>query len=209
VRGTAFRKVKLDPALHRGGLLGQASILTVTSYNDRTSVVLRGKWILENILAAAPPPPPPNIPALNATKNGKTMTVREQMEMHRANPVCASCHTKMDPLGFSLENFDAVGAWRNGYAGQLVDASAVLPDGTKFEGPKGLQDILMDRKEQFVEAFTERLMTYALGRGLEAYDMPSVRAVRYGSAKDGYRMNDIIMGIVTSVPFDMRRTPEK
>jgi hypothetical protein len=115
----------------------------------------------------------------------------------------------MDPLGFSLENFDAVGAWRNGYAGQKVDASAVLPDGTKFEGPQGLQGILMSRKNQFVEAFTERLMTYALARGLEAYDMPSVRAVRYAAQKDGYRMNDIIMGIVTSVPFDMRRTPDK
>lgn len=209
VRGTAFRKVNLDSDLHRGGLLGQASILTVTSYNNRTSVVLRGKWILENILAAAPPPPPPNIPALNDAKNGKLMTVREQMELHRAHPVCASCHTKMDPLGFSLENFDAVGAWRNGYAGQLVDASAVLPDGTAFEGPQGLQGILMARKDQFVEAFTERLMTYALGRGLESYDMPAVRAVRYGAAKDGYRINDIIMGIVTSVPFDMRRTPDK
>jgi hypothetical protein len=201
--------VKLDPKQRHGGLLSQASILTVTSYNNRTSVVLRGKWILENILAAAPPPPPPNVPQLNNEKNGKTMTIREQMEMHRANPVCASCHTKMDPLGFSLENFDAVGAWRNAYAGQLVDASAVLPDGTKFEGPKGLQDILLSRKNQFVEAFTERLMTYALARGLEAYDMPSVRAVRYAAEKDGYHMNDIIMGIVTSVPFDMRRTPDK
>jgi hypothetical protein len=209
VRGTAFRKVKLDPSLHRGGLLGQASILTVTSYNNRTSVVLRGKWILENILAAAPPPPPPNVPQLNDAKNGKTMTIREQMEMHRANPVCASCHTKMDPLGFSLENFDAVGAWRNAYAGQLVDASAVLPDGTKFAGPQGLQDILLARKQQFVEAFTEKLMTYALGRGLEAYDMPAVRSVRYAAQKDSYRINDVIMGIVTSVPFDMRRTPDK
>jgi len=209
VYGTSFRKVALDPALHRGGLLGQASILTVTSYNNRTSVVLRGKWILENILAAAPPPPPPNVPTLNDTKNGKSLTVRQQMEMHRANPVCASCHTKMDPLGFSLENYDAVGAWRNGYAGQLVDASAVLPDGTQFEGPKGLQGILLARKDQFVEAFTERLLTYGLGRGLEAYDMPSVRAVRYAAARDDYRMNSVIMGIVQSVPFVMRRTPDQ
>ena len=114
------------------GCWARAAILTVTSYNNRTSVVLRGKWILENLLAAAPPPPPPNVPSLDDAKNGKTLTVREQMELHRANPVCASCHTKMDPLGFSLENYDAVGAWRTGYAGQLVDASAVLPDGTKF-----------------------------------------------------------------------------
>lgn len=208
VYGTSFRKVSLDPALHRGGLLGQGAILTVTSYNNRTSVVLRGKWILENLLAAAPPPPPPLVPSLDDAKNGKTMTIREQMEMHRKNPVCASCHTKMDPLGFSLENYDAVGAWRTGYAGQLVDASAVLPDGTKFEGPTGLENILLSRKEQFVEALTERMMTYALARGLESYDMPAVRAVRYQAANDDYRMQSIILGIVQSVPFTMRRTPE-
>ncbi|HVW73428.1 MAG TPA: DUF1592 domain-containing protein, partial [Rhizomicrobium sp.] len=210
VYGTSFRKVMLKPDEHRGGLLGQGSILTVTSYNNRTSVVLRGKWILENLLAAAPPPPPPLVPSLDDAKNGKTMTVREQMEMHRKNPVCASCHTKMDPLGFSLENYDAVGAWRTGYAGQKVDASAVLPDGTKFDGPtgpNGLQGILLSRKDQFIEAMTERLMTYALGRGLESYDMPAVRAVRYQAAKDNYRMQTIILGIVESVPFTMRRTP--
>src|SRR3954471_11367777 len=208
VYGATFRKVKLDPALHRGGLLGQGAILTVTSYNNRTSVVLRGKWILENLLAAAPPPPPPNVPTLNEAKNGKAMTIRQQMEVHRANPVCASCHTKMDPLGFSLENYDAVGKWRIGYAGSVVDASAVLPDGTKFEGPGGLQSILLARKDQFVEALTERLMTYALARGVESYDMPAVRAVRSEAANDNYRMQTIILGIVQSVPFTMRRTPE-
>jgi mono/diheme cytochrome c family protein len=208
VYGTSFRRVKLDPAKRHGGLLNQASILTATSYNNRTSVVLRGKWILENILASPPPPPPPNIPALNDAKNGKLLTVREQMEMHRSNPVCASCHTKMDPFGFSLENYNAIGAWRGTDAGKVLDVSAVLPDGTKFEGPKGLQDVLMLRKEQFVEAFTERLMTYALSRGIEAYDMPSVRSVRYAAAKDDYKMQSIIMGIVQSVPFVMKRTPE-
>ena len=210
VYGTSFRKVNLDASEHRGGLLGQGAILTVTSYNNRTSVVLRGKWILENLLAAAPPPPPPLVPSLDDAKNGKTMTVREQMELHRKNPVCASCHTKMDPLGFSLENYDAVGAWRTGYAGQLVDASAVLPDGTQFNGPtgtNGLQGILLSRKDQFIEAMTERLMTYALARGVESYDMPAVRAVRYQAAKDDYRMQTIILGIVESVPFTMRRTP--
>jgi hypothetical protein len=209
VYGTTFRKVELDPAKRRGGLLNQASILTATSYNNRTSVVLRGKWILENILASPPPPPPPNIPALNDAKNGKLLTVREQMEMHRSNPVCASCHTKMDPFGFSLENYNAIGAWRASDAGKFLDVSAVLPDGTKFDGPKGLQDVLLTRKDQFVEAFTERLMTYALSRGIEAYDMPAVRAVRYAAVKDDYRMQAIIMGIVQSVPFVMRRTPEK
>ena len=209
VYGTTFRKVKLDPKQRHGGLLSQASILTVTSYNNRTSVVLRGKWILENILAAPPPPPPPDIPALNEVKNGKAMTVREQMDMHRSNAVCASCHTKMDPFGFSLENYDAIGAWRSTDAGKLLDVSAVLPDGTAFDGPAGLQTVLMSRKDQFVEAFTERLMTYALGRGVEAYDMPSVRVVRDAAIKDDYRMQTIIMAIVQSTPFVMRRTPEK
>ena len=209
IYGTTFRKVKLDPKLRRGGLLGQASILTVTSYNNRTSVVMRGKWILENILAAPPPPPPPDIPALNDAKNGKLLSVREQMEMHRANPVCASCHNKMDPLGFSLENYDAVGAWRTSFAGKPIDASAVLPDGTKFEGPAGLQSILMSRKEQFIEALTERMMTYGLGRGVEYYDMPAIREVRDRARRDDYRMNAIIMGIVQSVPFVMKRIPEK
>ncbi len=209
IYGTTFRKVALDPKKRRGGLLGQASVLTVTSYNNRTSVVMRGKWILENILAAPPPPPPPDIPALNDAKNGKLLSVREQMEMHRANPVCASCHNKMDPLGFSLENYDAVGAWRTSFAGKPIDASAVLPDGTKFEGPAGLQSILMARKEQFVEALTERLMTYGLGRGIEYYDMPAVREVRDRARQDDYRMNTIVMGIVQSVPFVMKRIPAK
>ncbi len=180
VYGTSFRKVNLDALRSTvAASWGRASILTVTSYNNRTSVVLRGKWILENLLAAAPPPPPPLVPSLDDAKNGKTMTVREQMELHRKNPVCASCHTKMDPLGFSLENYDAVGAWRSGYAGQLVDASAVLPDGTQFNGPtgpNGLQGILLSRKDQFIEAMTERLMTYALARGVKSYDMPAVPA---------------------------------
>ena len=209
IYGTTFRKVQLGPAKRHGGLLNQAASLTVTSYNNRTSVVLRGKWILENILAAPPPPPPPDIPALSQVKNGKTMTVREQMAAHATNAVCASCHTKMDPFGFSLENYDAIGAWRDTDAGKLLDVSAVLPDGTKFDGPAGLQNVLLSRKEQFVEAFTERLMTYALGRGIEAYDMPAVRIVRDSAAKDDNRMQSIILAIVQSTPFVMRRTPEK
>ena len=206
VRGASFRKVTLDPASHRGGLLGQGSILTVTSYNDRTSVVLRGKWILENLFAAPPPAPPPNVPSLDVVPNAKNMTVREQMELHRKNPVCASCHTKMDPLGFALENFDAVGAWRQQMLGRPIQVDAVLPDGTKFEGPAGLRDVLMDRKDEFVKAFTERLMIYALGRGVDGTDMPAVRAAAAAAAKNGYRTHSIIMGIVQSVPFTMRRT---
>ena len=207
VRGASFRKVMLTPAEHRGGLLGQGSILTVTSYENRTSVVLRGKWILDNLLAAPPPPPPPDVPPLDAVPGGAKLTLREQMEIHRKNPVCASCHSKMDPLGFSLENFDAVGAWRATTTGKPVDPSGVLPDGTKFSGPAGLQGVLLARKDQFVEAFTERLMIYALGRGVEAGNQPAIRAIRADAAKDNYRVNDIILGIVQSVPFTMRRTP--
>jgi len=207
VRGASFRKVVLDPASHRGGLLGQASILTVTSYNDRTSVVLRGKWILDNLFAAPPPPPPPNVPPLEAVPNAKNMTIREQMEQHRKNPVCASCHSKMDPLGFALENFNAVGAWREQtLGGRAIQTDAVMPDGTKFDGPAGLKNVMMDRKDMFVQAFTERLMIYALGRGVDGTDMPAVRAAAAAAAKDGYRAHSIIMGIVQSVPFTMRRT---
>jgi hypothetical protein len=209
VTGTAFRKVALDPAEHRGGLLGQGSILTVTSYGNHTSVVKRGKWVLDNILAAAPPPPPPNIPALVTVHDGHALTAREQLELHRKSPACAGCHVKMDPLGFALENFDAVGAWRQQDAGQLIDATAVLPDGSKFAGIGGLQQILLARRDQFTEAFTRRLMTYALARGLVATDMPSVRGIARGAAADQYRIQTIIRGIVTSDQFTLRKTPAK
>jgi hypothetical protein len=209
VSGTAFRKVTLDPAWHRGGLLGQASMLTVTSYGNRTSVVKRGKWVLENILAAAPPPPPPDVPALQETHDGRKLTAREQLEMHRANPACASCHVKMDPIGFALENFDAVGGWRKQDAGQIIDAAAVLPDGTKFAGFDGLQQILLARKDEFAGAFTRRLLTYALARGLIAQDMPTVRRIAATAAGDDYRIQTIIKGIATSAPFTLRKTPAK
>jgi hypothetical protein len=209
VNGTAFRRVSLDPASHRGGLLGQASILTVTSYGNHTSVVKRGKWILDNMLAAPPPPPPPDVPALQASHDGRLLTAREQLELHRTNPVCASCHVKMDPLGFSLENFDAIGGFRQKDVGQPIDVSAVMPDGTKFAGLSGLQQILMARKDEFTAAFTERLLTYALARGIGAHDMPAVRAISHAAAADGYRIQTIIRGIATSDPFMLRKTPEK
>ncbi|KMS54818.1 hypothetical protein V474_17250 [Novosphingobium barchaimii LL02] len=209
VSGPAFRRVSLDPAWHRGGLLGQASILTVTSYGNHTSVVKRGKWILDNMLAAAPPPPPPDIPALKTEHDGRMLTARQQLEMHRINPTCAACHVKMDPLGFSLENFDAVGAWRMVDAGQPIDAAATMPDGAKFEGIGGLQSILMDRKDEFTRAFTERLMTYALARGLTANDMPSVRAISADAAADQYRIQSVIQGIAASPAFTLRRVPDR
>jgi len=207
IYGPAFRKVKLEPSTHRGGLLGQGAILTVTSYDNRTSIVKRGKWVLDNLLAAPPPPPPPNVPALNEAAAGKQLSVRAQMEIHRANPSCAVCHNKMDPLGLALENFDAVGAWRQRDSGELIDASTVLPDGTAFSGPTGLQDILLARKESFTEAFTQRLMIYALGRGLEPADMPAVRAVRRKAVADNYHIEAIILGIVESLPFQKRKVP--
>jgi hypothetical protein len=207
VRGPAFRKVALAPDLPRGGLLGQASILTVTSYGNRTSVVKRGKWILDNMLASPPPPPPADVPALKAEHDGRKLTAREQLELHRANPACASCHQRMDPLGFALENFDAVGAWRTQDAGQVIDAGAVLADGTAFKGFSGLQQILLDRREEFARAFTERLMTYALGRGLGPQDMPAVRAIARDAAKDDWRVQTIIRGIVMSPGFTLRRVP--
>jgi hypothetical protein len=208
VKGVAFRKVMLDPATQRGGLLGQASILTVTSYGNRTSAVKRGKWILENLLAAAPPPPPPDVPALKQTQAGRQLNAREQMELHRSEPACASCHVKMDPLGLALEHYDAVGAYRTEDAGQPVDTSASMPDGTKFDGLSGLQKILLDHKDQFTRAFTERLLTYALGRGLEAYDQPAVRTIAHAAVQDDYRIRTIILGIVKSTPFNLRRTPD-
>jgi hypothetical protein len=210
VYGSQFRKVMLtDP--NRGGLLGQGSILTVTSYPNRTSVVQRGKWILENLLGAPPPPPPPDVPELQPHgKDGKPLTMRQQMEEHRANPVCASCHSRMDPLGFALENYDGVGKWRDQDSGNTIDASGKLPDGTTFVGPAGLKKILLtNRRDEFVATATEKLLLYALGRGLEYYDRPAVRSIARQAAKDDYRMSALITAIVKSTPFQMRRTPDE
>ena len=209
VYGPQFRKVTLtDP--NRGGLLGQGSVLTVTSYPNRTSVVQRGKWILETLLGSPPPPPPANVPDLVAhAKDGRSLTMREQMEMHRANPVCASCHSRMDPLGFALENYDGVGRWRDKDSGNTIDASGKLPNGATFVGPAGLKKILLTKdRDEFVGTATEKLLLYALGRGLEYYDQPAVRAITRQAAKDDYRMSALIAAIVNSTPFQMRRTPD-
>ncbi|MBM3770035.1 MAG: DUF1592 domain-containing protein [Acidimicrobiia bacterium] len=209
VYGSGFRRVRLTDERRRG-LLGQGSILTVTSYGDRTSPVGRGKWVLENVLGTPPPPPPPNVPALqeNGT-NGKLLSMRERMSAHRANPVCASCHSRMDPLGFALENFDATGRWRlRGDDGRTVDASGAMPDGTKFDGPVELRAQLVKNAEQFVTVVAEKLLTYGLGRGVEYYDASSVRRVVRGAAQSKYRFSDVIIGLVTSTPFQMRAVPE-
>jgi hypothetical protein len=209
VYGNEFRRVTLQDEQRRG-LMGKGSILTVTSYPTRTSPTLRGKWLLENILGTPPPPPPPNVPSLAENKDTQSLTMRQRMEQHRANPACAVCHSRMDPLGFSLENFDATGRWRtaSGEAATPIDSSGVLPDGTKFDGPSGLRGILMSQPEQFVTAVTERLLTYALGRGVEYYDQPAIRQIVRGSAPSEYRWSSLIMGIVKSTPFQMRRAPK-
>lgn len=206
VEGDYFRRVSL-PGQERRGLLGQGSILTVTSYATRTSPVLRGKWLLENVLGTPVPPPPPNVPPLEENRAGAVpKSVRERMEQHRKNPACAVCHNVMDPLGFSLENFDATGAWRaQTEAGTPVDASGVLVDGSKVDGPVSLRNALLGRPSLFVETLTEKLMTYAMGRGLQYYDMPSVRKIVREAAKNDYRFSSIVLGIVESTPFQMRR----
>ena len=206
VYGSHFRPVTLTDE-NRFGLLGKASVLAVTSYTTRTSPTIRGKWLLENILAAPMPAPPPNIPALEASnKDGKPLSVREMLEMHRANPACASCHARMDPLGFSLENFDAIGQWRSTDAGKSINASGVLLDGTQVTGPAGLQHALVAQKQQFVRAVTEKLLTYSLGRGIEYYDAPAIRGIVRGAAVDDYRWSSVVLGIVKSAPFQMRRS---
>ena len=205
VYGSHFRRVSLDGTARRG-LLGQGGILTLTSYATRTSPVLRGKWILENLLASPPPPPPPDIPALaERTDDGAALSMRAAMERHRANPACASCHAQMDPLGFALENFDAVGRWRvRSESNDAIDASGVLPDGTSFEGPDGMRGALLREPERFVATVTEKLLTYALGRNVESYDMPAVRAIVRDAERNDYRFSSIVLGIVRSTPFQMR-----
>ena len=204
VYGTHFRKVTLTDQ-NRFGLLGKAAVLAVTSYTTRTSPTVRGKFLLENILAAPVPAPPPNVPALEASvPEGKVLSVREMLEAHRANPVCASCHARMDPLGFSLENFDAIGQWRTTDAGKAIDASGVLLDGTKVNGPSALRHALVAQKEQFVRAVTAKLLTYTLGRGIEYYDDPAIRGIVRNAAADDYRWSSVVLGIVKSVPFQMR-----
>ena len=205
VYGSHFRRVSLDGTARRG-LLGQGGILTLTSYATRTSPVLRGKWILENLLASPPPPPPPDIPALaETTDDGAALSMRAAMERHRANPACASCHAQMDPLGFALENFDAVGRWRTrSESNDAIDASGILPDGTSFEGPDGMRQALLREPERFVATVTEKLLTYALGRNVESYDMPAVRAIVRDAERNDYRFSSIVLGIVRSTPFQMR-----
>jgi mono/diheme cytochrome c family protein len=208
VYGSQFRRVPITDE-NRRGLLGQGSVLTVTSYPNRTSVVQRGKWVLENLLGSPPPPPPPDVPDLKAASHGKQLTMREQMQLHRANAICAACHSRMDPIGFALENFDGVGKWRDKDAGSEIDATGTLPDGTEFKGPAGLRELLLTKyKDDFVRTSIEKLMTYALGRGLEYYDYPAVRTIARNTSQDDYRVSSLIEAVVTSTPFQMRKVSQ-
>jgi len=204
VKGPEFRKVDLA-GTRRGGILTQASVLTVSSYATRTSPVLRGKWVLENLLNAPPPPPPPNVPPLEETKAGTSASLRQVMEAHRANALCASCHSKMDPLGFGLENFNAIGEWRDKDGAFPVDSSGVLPDGRTFQGPAELKSILLQNKGAFADSITEKMLTYALGRGLERFDRPAVEQITAKLAAGDYRFSALVTAIVESLPFEMRR----
>jgi hypothetical protein len=206
VYGSRFRRVSLEKESERGGLLRQGSILTVTSYATRTSPVIRGKWVLENILGTPPPPPLPNVPALKDNTVSATLSVRERLAEHRANPTCASCHNLMDPVGFSLENFDAVGRWRTAEEGKPIDVSGGLPDGSEFTGVSGLERGLLHRPEVFVGTLSEKLLTFALGRGVEYYDAPAIRKIVRNAQAQDYRFSSIILGIVNSTPFIMRNS---
>ncbi len=207
VYGSRFRRVALTPESKRGGLLRQGSVLAVTSYATRTSPVLRGVLVLRNILGAPPPPPPPNVPALDDSSVVANLSMRQRLAAHRANTVCASCHRSIDPVGFALENFDAVGQWRDFEAdGQPVDASGAVPGGAEFRGIDGLENALLAHPELFVATLTENLMTFALGRGMESYDAPAVRKIVRDAEKDGYRFSSLILGIAKSAPFQMRQT---
>ncbi len=204
VTGPEFRKVDLNGS-GRSGILTQASVLTVSSYGNRTSPVLRGKWILENLLNTPPPPPLANVPPLDETAIGSKASLRQQLEQHRLNPVCASCHARMDPLGFSLENYDAVGAWRTQDGKFPIDPSGALPDGRSFKGTEDLIGILKTERNAFTEALTEKLLTYALGRGVERHDRATVKKIAANVAANQYRFSNLVLEIVKSLPFQRRR----
>ena len=209
IRGSNFQRIAVVDD-YRRGLLGRGSTLTVTSYANRTSPVLRGKWVLENLLGSPPPPPPADVPDLIEGKEGQAgHTMRERMSEHRANPVCASCHAKMDPIGFGLENFNAIGAWRTMEGASPIDSSGALPNGLEFDGPAELREALVQRPGAFIRTMTAKLLTYALGRGVEYYDAPAVRVITAAAARSNYAFSSLVLGIVDSVPFQMRRVAEE
>src|SRR5262245_49289664 len=208
IYGPQFRRVSLQGDLDaRRGILGKGSVHLVTSNSDRTSPVLRGKWVLENLLGTHPPDPPPNVPALKPNPTAGPQTMRQRMEEHRANPACASCHKMLDPIGFAMESFDGTGMLRTKDAGQKLDASGQLVDGTPIDGIISLRQNLLRYSPQFVRTVTEKLLTYALGRGVEYDDMPAVRSIVRGAARSDYRFSSVVLEIVKSMPFQMNRKP--
>jgi Protein of unknown function (DUF1588)/Protein of unknown function (DUF1592)/Protein of unknown function (DUF1585) len=209
IYGTRFRRIELDEDSGRGGLLRQASILMVTSYATRTSPVIRGKWVLDNLLGVPPPPPLPDVPALKDNTVDGNLTVRKRLAEHRSNPVCASCHNLMDPVGLSMEKFDAIGRRRMDEGGVPIDASGGFPDGSKFEDVAGLEKALLNRPEIFVGTVAEKLLIYALGRGVEYYDAPTIRAIVRDSRAQDFRLSALVLGIVKSAPFQMRMADER
>jgi hypothetical protein len=205
VKGSYFRRVTLPAGSPRAGLLGHGSILTITSYATRTSPVLRGKWVLENLLSSAPPPPPPDIPSLSTdTPPDTPLSMREAMARHRASPSCASCHARMDPIGLSMENFDATGKWRDSVGGAPIDTTGAFPDGTRIDGVAGLRAELLRQRDQFASTAAEKLLMYALGRNLQYYDAPAVRTLLREAAPGGYRLQALVLATVRSRSFQMR-----
>jgi hypothetical protein len=207
IYGSRFRRVKVPDLQQRGGILAHGGLLAMSAYPNRTSPVLRGKWLLDTILGSPPPPPPDNVPPLpeEPFTGGRTLSVRERLENHRKNPVCASCHRTIDPLGFALENFDSLGAWRTeDEGGNPIDTSGAMPSGAAVGGLVGLRTLLVSQPDQFAGTLTEKLMAYALGRAVEYYDQPSVRKIVRGAAAEDYRWSSLILGIVQSPGFLMR-----
>jgi hypothetical protein len=206
IRGSQFRRYTFPEGSPRSGLLGQGSVLTLTSYSTRTSPVLRGKYVLENLLASPPPPPPPNVPSLKTegNKSGEQLSLREAMVQHRANPACANCHARMDPIGFAMEHFDAVGKWREQDAGKPIDVSSKLADGTVVDGVDGVRDLVLRDPQRFAGAVTEKLLMYATGRNVQYFDAPAIRRIVRASAANDYKFSDLVLGITESVPFQTR-----
>jgi hypothetical protein len=204
ITGSHFRRVTLPEGSPRRGLLGQGSILSITAYSTRTSAVLRGKYVLENLLASPPPPPPPDVPSLSTERSGRPLSMRDAMQSHRANPACAACHARMDPIGFALENFDAIGRWRDEENGRPLDVSSALPDGTTVDGVEGVRQLVLRDPDLFVEAMTGKLLMYALGRNVQYYDQPAIRTIARESARQNYTFASQVLGVVGSVPFQSR-----
>jgi hypothetical protein len=211
IRGSQFRRVTFPEDSPRGGLLGQGSVLTLTSYSTRTSPVLRGKYVLENLLASPPPPPPPNVPSLKTegNKSGEELSLREAMVQHRANPACANCHARMDPIGFAMENFDAIGQWRDQDAGKPIDVNSKLSDGTEVNGVAGVRNLVLRDPERFAGAIGEKLLMYATGRNVQYFDAPAIRKIVRNAAKDEYRFSDLVLGVTESAPFQTRRVKQE